>query len=191
MTRVSAPAAKGSRTAWQRVPQPVREAIEQVCGAPVIEARDQPGGFSPGMAARVRCADGSAWFVKAASGEVNPDTPVLHRQEANVLAGLEGLRADGGLPVPRLRGTAEYGPWFALIAEYVAGQQPALPWRDAELSAVLTALPVLVAEVRQRAARRRVVGGQIGGRARATSRAGLGVPESGHVLVGAEFAGRR
>jgi hypothetical protein len=53
----------------------VRAAIEQVCGAPVTEARDKPGGFSPGMAARVRCADGTEWFVKAASAEVNPHTP--------------------------------------------------------------------------------------------------------------------
>jgi hypothetical protein len=60
-----------------------------------------------------------------------------------------------------------------------------------EASPTCAELRVLVAEVRQRAARRRVVGGQIGGRARATSRAGLGVPESGPVFVGAEFAGRR
>jgi len=37
----------------------VRAAIEDVCGAGVVEARTQPGGFSPGLAARVRCADGA------------------------------------------------------------------------------------------------------------------------------------
>ena len=142
---VSAPPAEGARIAWQDVPQPVRAAIEQVCGAPVTEARDQPGGFSPGMAARVRCADRTGWFVKAASAEVNPHAPRLHRQEGSVLAGLDPLIAAGRLPVPRLRGTAESGLWFALVTDDVAGRQPALPWRDGELGAVLAALDRMAA----------------------------------------------
>lgn len=121
----------------------MRAAIERVCGAPVTEARNQPGGFSPGVAARVRCADGTAWFVKAASGEVNADTPQMHRREARVLAGLDRLIAAGRLPAPRLRGTAESGPWFALVADDVDGRQPSLPWHDGELSAVLAAVDQL------------------------------------------------
>lgn len=137
---MSAPPAEGARVAWQDVPEPVRQAVERVCGAPVIEARTQPGGFSPGVAARVRCADGTRRFVKAASAELNPDTPQMHRQEARVLADLDPLIAAGRLPVPRLRGTAELGPWFALIIDDVAGQQPELPWRDDQLDRVLAAL---------------------------------------------------
>ena len=137
---VNAPPAEGARVAWQDVPQTVRGAIERVCGAPVTEAWTQPGGFSPGVAARVRCVDGTRWFVKAASAELNPDTPGLHRQEANVLAGLDQLIGAGQLPVPRLRGTAELGPWFALVLDDVAGRQPALPWQDGELNLVLAAL---------------------------------------------------
>jgi len=102
--------AEGARVAWQDVPGPARTAIEGVCGAAVIEARTQPGGFSPGLAARVRCADGTRWFVKAASAELNRDTPRLHRQEAMVLADLDPLILAGHLPVPRLRGTVEQGP---------------------------------------------------------------------------------
>jgi aminoglycoside phosphotransferase (APT) family kinase protein len=97
------------------------------------------------VAARVRCADGTRWFVKAASAEHNPDAPRLHRQEASVLAGLDPLIAAGRLPVPRLRGTAGLGPWFALVAEHAAGRQPALPWRDGELGLVLAALGRLAA----------------------------------------------
>jgi aminoglycoside phosphotransferase (APT) family kinase protein len=137
---MSAPPAEGARVAWDDVPAPVRAAIERACGAAVVEARTQPGGFSPGAAARVRCADGSRWFVKAASAERNPDTPRLHRQEARVLAGLDSLIAAGRLPVPRLRGTAEHGPWFALVVDDVDGRQPALPWRDDQLGQVLSAL---------------------------------------------------
>ena len=137
---MSAPPAEGARVAWQDVPEPVRTAIEGVCGAAVIEARTQPGGFSPGVAARVRCANGARWFVKAASAEVNPVAPRLHRQEARVLADLDPLILAGHLPVPRLRGTVEHGPWFALVIEDVDGRQPAVPWRDDELDLVLAAL---------------------------------------------------
>jgi hypothetical protein len=52
------------------------------------------------VASRVRCADGTRWFVKAASAGHNPDTPRLHRQEASVLAGLDPLIAAGHLPDP-------------------------------------------------------------------------------------------
>ena len=137
---MTTPPAEGARVAWDDVPQPVREAIERVCGAPVIEARTQPGGFSPGVAARVRCSDGARRFVKAASADVNADTPRLHRQEARVLADLDPLIVTGQLPVPRLHGTAELGPWFALVIEDVDGRQPALPWQDGELDEVLTAV---------------------------------------------------
>jgi aminoglycoside phosphotransferase (APT) family kinase protein len=123
----------------------VRAAIEGVCGASVVEAQTQPGGFSPGVAARVRCADGRRLFVKAASAEVNPDTPRLHRQEARVLADLDSLIGEGDLPVPRLWGTVELGPWFALVLDDVAGHQPELPWQDRELDSVLAALDQLAA----------------------------------------------
>jgi Ser/Thr protein kinase RdoA (MazF antagonist) len=57
-----------------------------------------------------------------------------------MLAGLDSLIDAWHLPVPRLRGTAEHGPWFALVIEDVAGRLPALPWRDAQFDLVLTAL---------------------------------------------------
>lgn len=136
---MSAPPAEGARTAWHDVPPQVRGEIERACGAPVTWARTQPGGFSPGVAARVRCADGSRWFVKAASADVNPTAPRLHRQEARVLAALDPLIAARGLPVPRLRGTAQAGPWFALVTADAGGRQPALPWQEEELSLALAA----------------------------------------------------
>jgi aminoglycoside phosphotransferase len=118
----------------------VRAAIEDVCGAPVVAALTQPGGFSPGLAARVRCADGARYFVKAVSAEANPDTPGLHRQEGRILAGLAPLIASRGLPVPRLHGTVDRPPWIALILQDVAGRQPAVPWLATELQQVVDAL---------------------------------------------------
>jgi aminoglycoside phosphotransferase (APT) family kinase protein len=137
---MSAPPATGARVAWQDMPEPVRKAIEEVCGAEVIEARTQPGGFSPGVAARVRCADGARWFVKAVSAEVNSRAPEMHRQEARVLADLDPLIVAGRVPAPRLRGTVKHGPWFALVADDVDGRQPTLPWQDRELNLVLATL---------------------------------------------------
>jgi len=61
-----------------------------------------------------------------------------------VLAGLDPLIAAGRLPAPRLHGTAESGPWFALVADDVAGRQ-ALPWHDGELDAVLATLDQVAA----------------------------------------------
>ena len=118
----------------------MRREIERVCGAPVVEAQTQPGGFSPGVAARVRCIDGARWFVKAVSAEANPETPRMHRREANVLADLDPVIVARGLPVPRLRGTAEFGPWFALVVDDVVGRQPDLPWQGEQLDLVLAAV---------------------------------------------------
>jgi Ser/Thr protein kinase RdoA (MazF antagonist) len=42
--------------------------------------------------------------------------------------------------VPRLRGTVQHGPWFALVTQDVDGRQPTVPWRDDELDLVLAAL---------------------------------------------------
>src|SRR6266496_1225415 len=137
---VTGPAAEGARVAWEQVPFGVRAAIEDVCGSRVVAAWTQPGGFSPGLAARVRCADGTRFFVKAVSAEANPDTPLLHRQEARNLAALAPFITNRRLPVPRLRGTVNQGPWTALVLDDVAGRQPALPWRTAELDQVVAAL---------------------------------------------------
>ena len=140
---MTGPAAEGVRIEWAQVPAPVRAAIEDVCGAAVVQARTQPGGFSPGLAARVRCANGARYSVKAVSGQANPDTPGLHRQEARVLAALEPLIISRQLPIPRLCGTVDRPPWIALVLQDVAGRQPRLPWRTAELRQVVAALDQL------------------------------------------------
>jgi aminoglycoside phosphotransferase (APT) family kinase protein len=137
---VTGPPAEGSRVDWADVPEQVRAEIERACGARVVESVTARGGFSPGVAARVRCADGRRWFVKAASGQVNQDTLKLHRQEARILGDLDPLIRSGRLPVPRLRATAEHGSWFALILEDIDGRHPDLPWEDEQVGQVLGAL---------------------------------------------------
>ena len=134
------PSAEGVRVAWDSVPAPVRAGIEQICGAPVVRAVSQPGGFSPGVAARLQCADGTRWFVKAVSADANPVTPVMHRREAQILRGLDPLIATGRLPVPRLRGALEADPWTVLILDDVEGRHPRMPWHSDDLAEVLAAV---------------------------------------------------
>jgi aminoglycoside phosphotransferase (APT) family kinase protein len=140
---MTGPPAEGVRVHWADIPAPVRAEIDRACGAPVVSAVTAPGGFSPGLAARVGCADGQRWFVKAASGEVNGDTTRLHRQEAEVLAGLDPLIRSGQLPAPRLHATVALGPWFGLIIEDIDGRHPVLPWPEQDLTRVIGALEQL------------------------------------------------
>lgn len=124
---------------WQDVPASVREAVQAVCGAPIVEARTQSGGFSPGLAARILCADGQRFFVKAASSSANADTPHMHRQEARILHALDAYIRQGDLPVPRLIDIVESGTWTVLVLSDVDGMQPTLPWQPGQLGEVLTA----------------------------------------------------
>ena len=40
----------GNRLVWRDLPDHVRVGIEELLGAPVIQATSEPGGFSPGLA---------------------------------------------------------------------------------------------------------------------------------------------
>ena len=128
---VSAPVASSPRLEWSDVPARVRSAVEARLGSPVVEARTQLGGFSPGTAVRVVCADGHRAFVKAVGSELNPDTPDLNRRE---------IRALGLLPadVPHARLLASYddGDWVALVLEDVDGRRPGLPWTTSDVAAM-------------------------------------------------------
>ncbi len=109
-------------------------------GSAVIDVRSQPGGFSPGLAARVRTANGRRAFIKAVSAEQNPETPDMHRREARIVAALPNFA-----PVPRLLWSFEEAVdgWVVLALEDVDGRQPALPWRPSELDRLLRALDEL------------------------------------------------
>ncbi len=136
------PAAEGVRLPWGRVPASVRLEVEALLGAAVDQAVTQPGGFSPGVAARVRLTDGRRAFVKAVSRAQNADTPDMHRSEARIAAALPPA-----VPAPRLLGVHDDGSWVALLYEDVEGRMPAQPWRRDELTRVLGALADLAEAV--------------------------------------------
>ncbi len=125
----------GSRLPWDGLPPRVRARIEEGIGGRVISAESQPGGFSPGAAARVVLDDGRHVFVKAAGTEPNPVAPTLHRAEARIAGALPPE-----VPAPRLLFSHDDGDWVALVFEDVDGRPPRLPWVRDELARVLDAL---------------------------------------------------
>ena len=125
----------GVRLTWPELPDDVRHAIEGMLGCAVAEAESQRGGFSPGVAARLRLTDGRRVFVKAVGESLNAHAPVLYRREAAVAG-----RLPATVPTPRLLATYDEDGWVALVFEDVEARQPHLPWRRNELERVLAAL---------------------------------------------------
>lgn len=113
----------------------MRAELEAALGAAVVDARNQPGGFSPGLAARCLLADGRRVFLKAVSPAQNVQACRIHRREAEVASQLTAE-----VPAPRLLHVHDDGHWVALAFEEVEGRQPAEPWRVEELDVVVPAL---------------------------------------------------
>ncbi|MFC9298538.1 phosphotransferase family protein [Streptomyces sp. NPDC057011] len=134
------PPAAGVRTEWWAVPDRVRGLVEEGLGARVERAVTQSGGFSPGVAARVRLTDGRRVFLKAAGPQPNPDTPGLHRAEARITSALPTAA-----PVPSLLMTWDVDGWAVLAFEDIDGSTPAQPWLSDELRRVLAATAELAA----------------------------------------------
>ena len=125
----------GSRITWTDLPDQVRDALEGALGSPVVDAVDQSGGFSPGLAARCTLADGRRVFVKAVSPDQNPDAADIHRREAAIAGQLTP-----DVPAPRLRHVHDDGHWVALAFDEVDGVQPREPWQLDQLDLVVPAL---------------------------------------------------
>lgn len=120
----------------------MREAIEHRLGSNVLEAATQPGGFSPGLAARLRLADGRRVFVKAVGEAANPDTPGMNRREARIVSALPP-----SAPVPRLQWIYDKAGWVALAFDDVDGRHPGDPWTEADLSLVVASLQKMAADL--------------------------------------------
>lgn len=131
--------ATGSRLHWEELPSELRLALETRLGAPVVDAVTQPGGFSPGLAARLELADRRRIFLKAVGVAPNPESPTMHRREAQIAATLPAT-----VPTPRFLWSYDEGDWVALAFEDIDGRHPHLPWRPDELQRVLDAITDLV-----------------------------------------------
>jgi aminoglycoside phosphotransferase (APT) family kinase protein len=121
------------RAAWAETPEPVRTAVAEALGAPIVGHIDLHGGMSPGPAVDLRLADGRQVFVKAVSAEVRAQNHKMILQEAAILDALPT-----SVPAPRRLATVEHGPWAALATTWAAGATGTL-WTDASIAAVANA----------------------------------------------------
>ncbi len=128
------------RLRWTELPEHIRARIGWLAGGPVVAAANCEGGFSPGLAARVRLADGRRAFVKAMDGSAWPSQVGLYRDEAQVAGMLPA-----GLPSPEFLGSDDDGEWVILAFECIDGTEPARPWREADLAAAIGAASELAA----------------------------------------------
>lgn len=144
--RPEIPRAGGQRRDWSELPGSIVEEIEVFLGDQIISATTLPGGFSPGIAARIMTSSGQHRFVKAVSSEVNADAVRFHQREIRVCTGLNAIPE---LPVPALLWSfdTEDSPWTVLLFEHIAGRQPAEPWVDVELDRCIDALNDLAARL--------------------------------------------
>ena len=82
------------RPRWEQLPDEVRAKVQARLGSPVVEVSYPDGGFTPGLAVRVTCADHSEVFLKAADGVL----PMASHYRAEALV---GKRLPSGI-APRL-----------------------------------------------------------------------------------------
>ncbi|TDD88333.1 aminoglycoside phosphotransferase, partial [Actinomadura darangshiensis] len=146
MTSPATGAAAGTavRPRWDQLPAPLREHLTARLGD-ITQAQVQTGGFTPGLAARLRLADGDRVFVKG----ISADHPLAgrYRDEARVVRALPTA-----VPAPRLRWDEEIAGWTVLAFDDVNGRHadlaPGSPDVDtvvetvARLAAALTPCPV-------------------------------------------------
>ncbi|MEZ5380895.1 MAG: phosphotransferase [Microthrixaceae bacterium] len=131
---------QGTRIEWEHLPVDVQARVADALGSPVRSAQNQPGGFSPGLAARCSLADGRRCFVKAVSYDQNAHTPDMHRREA-----LVATQLPAGLPVPKFTAIVDDGHWVVLVFETIDGRPPSVPWSVDELAKAFAALDGIAA----------------------------------------------
>jgi len=114
-------------------PAPVRGAVAEALGSPVVGHEDLHGGMSPGPAVGLRLADGRQVFVKAVSADVRAHNHAMIVQESWILDVLPV-----SVPAPRRLATVERGPWVAMATTWAPGATGPL-WTDAAITAVAAA----------------------------------------------------
>ena len=133
MTSHPRPVGPALRPAWHSLPDRLQTVITERLGSPVHAAIGQTGGFTPGLAARLRLANGRRFFLKA----IPQDHPLAgaYRHEADVAAQLPPL-----VPAPMLRWHGTCAGWIALVFDDIAGRHPDLSPHAADLPTVLATI---------------------------------------------------
>lgn len=104
--------------------------MERRLGSPVVDAVSKRGGYTPGFASALTCADDSRIFVKAASTKAQRVAALAYREEARKLRTLPP-----DTPAPRLQWVHDDDDWVVLGIEYVDAVLPGRPWTEDQLAA--------------------------------------------------------
>lgn len=123
------------RLEWSFLPPHIRAVVESRCGSPVVDAVSQGGGFTPGFASVLTCADGTRHFVKAASTVAQRSFAASYREEARKLRGLPSTA-----PAPALLWLHDADDWVVLGLEHIEARSPHRPWTTADLEVSLDLL---------------------------------------------------
>jgi phosphotransferase family enzyme len=127
---------------WQELPTEIRVEVEAYFGSPVVDAQTQPGGFSPGLAAKILTERGDKAFIKSASAMISRPSAEANRREIKYTVALQGNPR-----IPKLLHSFEKETWVTLIYEAVEGNHPNIPWNDDELDYVFSELEQLSASL--------------------------------------------
>lgn len=125
------------RPRWNELPAALREALAVQLGE-ITSAEVQTGGFTPGLAARVRLAGGGRCFVKGIA--VEHPLADKYRVEARTNTALPEV-----VPAPRLRWHGELAGWVVLVFDDIAGHPPELSPGASDVRHVVAALSDLAA----------------------------------------------
>jgi Phosphotransferase enzyme family len=123
------------RPSWQELPRSLRNGLADRLGA-IITARVQDGGFTPGLAVRLRLASGEQLFAKGI-----PATHPLagkYRTEADTARHLPAA-----VPAPRLRFDGLIGGWVVLVFDDIDGRHADLSPGSADVGLVVAAVAAL------------------------------------------------
>jgi hypothetical protein len=131
------------RPTYSDLPQQLRFSIDEWLGARVTAASAIPGGFSPGLIAKLDISDGRRVFIKSLPEKVNNEAAYLYRSEITICRSLPVHAPRPGLkygPWPQLLWSDDSGGWVTMIFEYVDGRPPRIPWQPDELRRVVSAI---------------------------------------------------
>ncbi|MDT0266831.1 phosphotransferase [Streptomyces sp. DSM 44915] len=140
MTGASNAVVAGNRLPWPEAPHELTGAVGELLGSPIIRHQTQWGGFSAGIASRVRCANGRPAFVKAVERTADEFATMLYERESAI-----AVRLPGTLPAPRCLGVVRERGWLALVFEDAGASAVELPWDDRRLDRVTAQLTRLTA----------------------------------------------
>jgi hypothetical protein len=112
--QLAPPIATAVRPSWHELPEPLREGLADRLGR-IASAEIQTGGFTPGLAARLRLASGQQVFTKG----IPADHALAgkYRAEATTARQLPETT-----PAPRLRWVADIAGWVILAFDDIDGR---------------------------------------------------------------------